>query len=361
MLAKFFRAPNNLITLYHIYLVTMPSSGLLKRGSTKEVDVPKLLLDQIVGQERSVELIRKAAIQRRNVLLVGLPGTGKSMLAKAMSEIMPVQKLQDVLIYPNDEDQNNPLVKTTKAGDGSRILEQSRFEARAQEDNLRLIGFIVPLAWFLLSYVVWTLKLIPDVVYAATLILGGFLMVGFALGAQMKMRGGVVTPRLLVNNAGKKIAPFFEATGARAGALLGDVRHDPLQSLCPVNTLTIISGGVEKKIAFEELWNKISKKYPELVEKHGKGYEAIVIPRTEEVYTYGADKEGKVVRTRIYSMNRRPYDNEVVEVSAGNSKLTMTPEHKVVAQRESKEIGKLTIKDRIIKLAKSYVLATAQR
>jgi len=28
----------------------------------------------------------------------------------------------------------------------------------------------------------------------------------------------------------KKIAPFNEATGARAGALLGDVRHDPLQS-----------------------------------------------------------------------------------------------------------------------------------
>jgi Lon-like ATP-dependent protease len=37
-------------------------------------------------------------------------------------------------------------------------------------------------------------------------------------------------PKLLVDNSQRKTAPFVEATGARAGALLGDVRHDPLQS-----------------------------------------------------------------------------------------------------------------------------------
>jgi len=33
-------------------------------------------------------------------------------------------------------------------------------------------------------------------------------------------------PKLLVSNKSKEIAPYIDATGAHAGALLGDVRHD---------------------------------------------------------------------------------------------------------------------------------------
>ena len=39
-----------------------------------------------------------------------------------------------------------------------------------------------------------------------------------------------MSPKLLVNNEDKRFAPFMDATGAHAGALLGDVRHDPYQS-----------------------------------------------------------------------------------------------------------------------------------
>jgi len=37
-------------------------------------------------------------------------------------------------------------------------------------------------------------------------------------------------PKLIVDNFEKKNAPFYDATGAHAGALLGDVLHDPFQS-----------------------------------------------------------------------------------------------------------------------------------
>ena len=67
--------------------------------STKEINVSKKLIEQVIGQDKSVELIKKAAAQKRNVLLVGLPGTGKSMLAQAMAEILPLEKLSDVLVY----------------------------------------------------------------------------------------------------------------------------------------------------------------------------------------------------------------------------------------------------------------------
>jgi Lon-like ATP-dependent protease len=47
---------------------------------------------------------------------------------------------------------------------------------------------------------------------------------------QMKPRTSIMVPKLLVNNENNVIAPFVDATGSHAGALLGDVRHDPYQS-----------------------------------------------------------------------------------------------------------------------------------
>jgi len=338
-------------------------TDFLKLASTKEVPVPKLLLDQIVGQDRSAELIRKAAVQRRNVLLVGLPGTGKSMLAKAMSEIMPVQRLADVLIYPNEEDSNNPLVKATKAGEGARIMEASRIEMRAQDDNMRLIGFILPMGWFLLTYVLWTLKLMPDVVYAATLILGGFLMVGFVLGSQMRVRSVSVPPKLLINNSGKKTAPFFEATGARAGALLGDVRHDPLQSNYGFNELLVQKKGVKglefEKKPFNQLWDEVRQKYPKEIIKTEEGYEAIMLPSEERIYTLGY-KDGKPVLSRILSLNRRLYEGELVDIQSGTSRVSLTPEHKVDVVGGDKFASKLSTADKLIKILAEKISAIAK-
>ncbi|MFH1683046.1 MAG: LAGLIDADG family homing endonuclease, partial [Candidatus Woesearchaeota archaeon] len=48
-----------------------------KMKSTEEIKVPNRIIDQVVGQEEAVEIINKAAKQRRHVLLIGEPGTGK--------------------------------------------------------------------------------------------------------------------------------------------------------------------------------------------------------------------------------------------------------------------------------------------
>ena len=77
-------------------------------SSTEEVPIPETLVDQVIGQETGSVVIKKAAEQRRHMLMIGDPGTGKSMLAKSMTELLPKDVLEDVLIYPNEDDENAP-------------------------------------------------------------------------------------------------------------------------------------------------------------------------------------------------------------------------------------------------------------
>lgn len=85
-----------------------------KFKTTQDIPIPQKLIDQVIGQDDAVKLVEKAAIQKRNVLMIGVPGTGKSMLAQAMAELMPATELEDVMVYPNPNDENRPLVKTVK-------------------------------------------------------------------------------------------------------------------------------------------------------------------------------------------------------------------------------------------------------
>lgn len=318
-------------------------------SSTLEIPVSNRLVDQVIGQEESVELIKKAAAQKRNVLLIGVPGTGKSMIAQAMAEILPIQQLQDILIYPNNADPNNPKVRIVRAGEAKKIVHAARLEAFAEDDNLRMMGTILTFAWFIFAYFSWRLAWVSDIVFAALLVLGALLVIGFGVGSQMRPRQVRRSPKLLVDNSGKKIAPFAEATGARAGALLGDVRHDPLQSFSPVNKLIVAVGERFEEVSFEALWKRVEKKYPELIEKHENGYEAIIFPANENVYTHGF-KEDQLVLSRIYSMNRRPYEGKIVDIKSDDSIVSLTPEHKVVLPGQDKIAEKISENDSLISL-----------
>src|SRR3989344_3734845 len=76
--------------------------------STAEIKISANLVDQILGQDEAVEVIKKSAGQRRNVLLIGEPGTGKSMLGLALAELLPKEKLVDIIAFPNPNDENAP-------------------------------------------------------------------------------------------------------------------------------------------------------------------------------------------------------------------------------------------------------------
>jgi len=186
---------------------------------TSSITVPENLIDQVIGQDEAVEVIKKAAHQRRHVMLIGSPGTGKSMLGKAMSELLPVEELQDVLVYANPEDNNTPRVRVVPAGRGKQIVDAQKMEARKKVQTRNMFLMLIVMGLIVYSY--YTGQLLFGVIAAALI----FLSLRYMLPKE-----DALVPKLLVDNNSKKKAPYVDATGAHAGALLGDVRHDPFQS-----------------------------------------------------------------------------------------------------------------------------------
>ena len=101
----------------------------LNFSSTKEIHVSNQLIDQVIGQDEAVQIIRKAAKQRRHVLLIGEPGTGKSLIGLALSQLLPREKLVDVLAFPNPNDENQPLIRTVPAGKGRELVSKARAQS----------------------------------------------------------------------------------------------------------------------------------------------------------------------------------------------------------------------------------------
>ena len=197
--------------------------------STEDIAVPKMLVDQVIGQKKGVEIVRKAAEQKRHVMLIGDPGTGKSMLARSMSELLPKEELQDVLVYHNPEDNNEPRVRVVPAGKGKEIVQVQKAQAMIEKEKkaksqmlivFTIVGFGI--LWFI------TTGFSNPMIIFYSLIAAAFIFMAMRYTNQRNDTTNV--PKGLVLHKYNSEAAFIDATGAHAGALLGDVRHDPFQS-----------------------------------------------------------------------------------------------------------------------------------
>ncbi len=205
-----------------------------KFSDTSDVEIPDRLVEKVIGQDRAVQVVRKAAEQQRHVMLIGSPGTGKSMLANSMVEMLPRGELQDVICYHNPEDANQPKVRAVPAGKGKEIVAAQKAEA-LQRSKERQSIFIVFVALILIMFVLFAFKRDEDgELYFDTTVLFWGILAAIIVLVFMRWSAGkgevAMVPKLLITNDPDDPPPFIDATGAHAGALLGDVKHDPFQS-----------------------------------------------------------------------------------------------------------------------------------
>lgn len=196
--------------------------------TTDDIQIPEIKADQVIGQEEAVDIVKKAASQKRHVMLIGEPGTGKSMLANAMTEYLPKGELQDVIAYHNPEDFNEPRIRVLPAGRGKTIVNEQKAQAAAQKNrkNNTTLYIIFAILGIAVLYFIMTKDM-------SLLWIG--LMASFLIFMVFRTPGGqrqevIIVPKLLVGHDANEMPPFVDATAAHAGALLGDVRHDPFQS-----------------------------------------------------------------------------------------------------------------------------------
>jgi len=205
--------------------------------TTKDIEVPERLLDQVIGQDQSVEIVRKAAEQKRHVMLIGDPGTGKSMVARAMTAFLPKEELEDIIAYPNNEDSNTPHIRVVPGGKAKEIVKVQRAEAKKKKEQqssmiITIVFMIIALSIFAAIFPILSgsegeihIEYAIFGVIAAVMI---FLI--FSRGALTQRQELHQVPKILVAHDKTDTPPFIDATAAHSGALLGDVRHDPFQS-----------------------------------------------------------------------------------------------------------------------------------
>ena len=203
--------------------------GSLDFESTESIPIPTKMIDQVIGQDDAVKVAKKAAEQRRHLMLIGEPGTGKSMVARAMAELLPREELQDILAYHNPEDSNVPRIQSVPSGKGKEIVRVQKAEAqKIKERSANTVMLIVMAIVFLaVIYVLFNPANIQALFF-------GIMAAAFILIASRTYMGQkreiLNVPKLVVSTENETRAPYVDGTGAHAGALLGDVRHDPFQS-----------------------------------------------------------------------------------------------------------------------------------
>jgi len=94
--------------------------------TTEDIKISHDPLERVIGQDEAVRLARIAASQRRHFLLVGPPGTGKSMIAQALSLYLS-RPTEEIRVVHNPENPEKPLVEVKGIDEVTKEMESKGY------------------------------------------------------------------------------------------------------------------------------------------------------------------------------------------------------------------------------------------
>ncbi len=94
--------------------------------TSKDIRIASDPLERVIGQEEAVRIARIAASQMRHLLLVGPPGTGKSMIAQALALHLR-RPTEEIRVVHNPENPERPLVEVRNSNEVEKELESKGY------------------------------------------------------------------------------------------------------------------------------------------------------------------------------------------------------------------------------------------
>lgn len=234
-------------------------------SSTAEIQIPKDPFDRVIGQDEAVKIAKLIPQQRRHLLLVGPPGSGKSLIAKAIASLLPKPEFE-ISVLQNKERPERPIIeiRDEKSTD-SNPQQQFGKEISAQDVPVVVaerLGIRCKRCGMLLNrpgtacascdsppslntktkIALIDEKTDEDIIYSITS--AGQLIVQ----TESEMKEQVETNKL---NKRKILLPFtrntfIAASGATETELLGDVAHDPYGESGSAPYTRVIPGAIHE-------------------------------------------------------------------------------------------------------------------